>query len=103
MGTTHQEEREDACCSCCTFGCPDGDLGEGVGRRASFLSTQGSFTLSAGSNRAGNDEAHLLAESSLDDAPVLGDSSEQAEHTAAEGRRGTAAFVKQAKLATQAA
>merc|ERR1712046_538165 len=34
----------------------DDDLGEGVGRRASFLATQGSFTLSAGSNRAGNDE-----------------------------------------------
>merc|ERR1711924_345814 len=34
----------------------DDDLGEGVGRRASFLSTTGSFTLSAGSNRAGNDE-----------------------------------------------
>merc|ERR1711959_386119 len=34
----------------------DDDLGEGLGRRASFLATQGSFTLSAGSNRAGNDE-----------------------------------------------
>jgi len=51
------------------------DNSDTVGRRASFLSSGGSFTLSAGSNRAGNDEAHLLAESPLDDAPVLGDSS----------------------------
>merc|ERR1712072_59286 len=28
-----------------------------LGRRASFLATQGSFTLSAGSSRAGNDES----------------------------------------------
>merc|ERR1711970_319715 len=32
------------------------DLGEGVGRRGAFLSTTGSFTLSSGSNAAGNDE-----------------------------------------------
>merc|ERR1719181_1355429 len=35
----------------------DDELGEGTGgRRGRFLSTTGSFTLSAGSNRAGNDE-----------------------------------------------
>merc|ERR1711981_1075077 len=35
----------------------DDDLGEDVGRRGgAFLSTTGSFTLSSGSNSAGNDE-----------------------------------------------
>merc|ERR1712139_204922 len=35
----------------------DDDLGEDVGRRGgAFLSTTGSFTLSSGSNTAGNDE-----------------------------------------------
>merc|ERR1711904_105726 len=36
----------------------DDDLGEDAGRRGgAFLSTTGSFTLSSGSNTAGNDEA----------------------------------------------
>merc|ERR1711988_589168 len=38
------------------------DLGEGVGRRGAFLSTTGSFTLSSGSNAAGNDEEDELGE-----------------------------------------
>merc|ERR1712072_890038 len=37
-------------------------LGEDAGRRGSFLSTTGSFTLSSGSNTAGNDEALRLGE-----------------------------------------
>lgn len=37
------------------------DLGDAdtVGRRAAALSSAGSFSLSAGSNRAGNDEAYM--------------------------------------------
>merc|ERR1711959_808475 len=41
----------------------DDDLGEDVGRRGgAFLSTTGSFTLSSGSNTAGNDEEDELGE-----------------------------------------
>merc|ERR1711934_437659 len=41
----------------------DDDLGEDVGRRGgAFLSTTGSFTLSSGSNTAGNDEEGELGE-----------------------------------------
>merc|ERR1711939_619511 len=41
----------------------DDDLGEDVGRRGgAFLSTTGSFTLSSGSNTAGNDESLELSE-----------------------------------------
>merc|ERR1712199_72190 len=38
------------------------DMGEDVGRRGGFLSTTGSFTLSSGGNRAGNDEEDELGE-----------------------------------------
>merc|ERR1712118_233109 len=38
------------------------DMGVDVGRRGGFLSTAGSFTLSSGGNRAGNDEEDELGE-----------------------------------------
>merc|ERR1712196_78579 len=40
----------------------DDDMGEDVGRRGGFLPTTGSFTLSSGGNRAGNDEEDELGE-----------------------------------------
>merc|ERR1712093_25624 len=44
----------------------DEDVGENVGRRGgAFLSTTGSFTLSSGSNTAGNDEALRVSEARL--------------------------------------
>merc|ERR1712072_859018 len=58
--------------------------GAGFGRRASFLTTtSGSFTLSGGSSRAGNDESLDLARDlgeSLDDAPEHKDEDAAAQH-----------------------
>jgi hypothetical protein len=52
----------------------DDDVGESVGRRGgAFLSTTGSFTLSSGSNTAGNDESLTL------DSQVLGENDEDAD------------------------
>merc|ERR1712072_19022 len=58
--------------------------GAGFGRRASFLTTtSGSFTLSGGSSRAGNDESLDLARDlgeSLDDAPEHKDKGAASQH-----------------------
>merc|ERR1711977_469676 len=56
--------------------------GAGLGRRA-FLTTSGSFTLSGGSSRAGNDESLDLARDlgeSLDDAPEHKDKGAASQH-----------------------